>query len=116
MSLRDKTRMDTKKAIDCGIIKKPKKCSSCGIRRKLDVHHLDYKDHLNVIWFCKKCHHRWHKENVCLSIEISLTHDEAKAVQLLREKEHRTLKSQIKWMILKYIKNSRYANILEKQK
>ena len=115
MSFRDKTRLETNKAIRCGLIKKPKKCSACKVKKKLDVHHLDYTDHLNVVWLCKKCHFKWHKENVCLSIEVGLTQDEAKAIQKIRTKEHRTLKSQIRWIIRQYIKGTKYAYIIDRK-
>ena len=113
MSLRDVTRQKTKKAIRGGLIKIAKKCSACNTQKKLEVHHLDYKDYLNIIWLCKKCHVKWHKENVCLSIEVSLTHNESKALHLIRTKEHRTIKNQVKWIIRSHIKNSKYSNILD---
>lgn len=48
-------------AIKEGIIIRPDKCSSCGIKCKPDGHHDDYDKPLKIIWLCKKCHHATHR-------------------------------------------------------
>lgn len=48
-------------AIEAGVIKKPHVCSGCGCpdtKRRIEAHHADYEDPLNVIWLCPKCHWR----------------------------------------------------------
>ena len=43
-------------AIRRGILKRPKLCSSCGRRRKVQGHHDDYAKQLEVRWLCASCH------------------------------------------------------------
>ncbi len=47
-----------------GKIIKPKGCSLCGKRKKLDGHHEDYNKPLDVIWLCRHCHGNLHKNVV----------------------------------------------------
>lgn len=54
-----------RKAFRLGHISK-KNCESCG---KIDsvMHHSDYNKPLEVIWFCKGCHSKWHRVNKAIS-------------------------------------------------
>ena len=48
-------------AISAGVLEKPSICSGCGCpdtKRRVEAHHADYRDPLNVIWLCPKCHWR----------------------------------------------------------
>ena len=57
-------------AIIKGDIKRPEKCSVCGLnpplakdgRSQIQGHHYDYSKPLDVIWVCKKCHHEIHRK------------------------------------------------------
>lgn len=42
--------------LNAGHIQKPKTCSQCGKRKKLQAHHTDYSKPLEVIWCCVGCH------------------------------------------------------------
>jgi len=43
-------------------IKKPTRCSCCGIPGNLDGHHENYDRQDCVIWLCKKCHFYLHRK------------------------------------------------------
>lgn len=45
-----------------GYMSKPKCCSKCKEEKKLEAHHEDYTKPLDVIWMCKSCHTKYHKE------------------------------------------------------
>jgi len=45
-----------------GHIKKPKICSKCKKRTKIEGHHPDYKKPLKVKWVCRKCHYKYYKK------------------------------------------------------
>jgi len=48
-------------AIRDGKIKKPTKCSICGVENVLiHGHHEDYSKPLEVIWCCEQCHEKLH--------------------------------------------------------
>lgn len=42
-------------------IKRPKICSKCHKRKKVDAHHQNYNNCRKVRWLCRKCHIRLHK-------------------------------------------------------
>jgi len=47
-----------------GELKQPEKCSWCGKETEdLIAHHIDYDAAENVIWFCRKCHGKMHRQN-----------------------------------------------------
>ena len=51
----------TEAAIAAGVLKRPDKCSICGISgsvRRIEAHHDDYMKPLDVIWACTPCHKR----------------------------------------------------------
>lgn len=43
-------------AIKTGKIIRPKNCSECKNRVKVECHHEDYKNPLVCIWLCRTCH------------------------------------------------------------
>lgn len=49
-------------ALRKGDLKRPKKCSACGIETRIDGHHDDYLKPLFVMWLCQSCHHARHKK------------------------------------------------------
>ena len=48
------------RAIKDGILIRPKKCTECGVIKKLQAHHDDYKQPFKVKWLCVPCHERIH--------------------------------------------------------
>lgn len=51
----------TDAAIAAGVLKRPDKCSICGISgsiRRIEAHHDDYTKPLDVIWACTPCHRK----------------------------------------------------------
>lgn len=58
---KDRTRVKTRYAVKTGkLIQKP--CEVCG-EIKVDNHHMDYSDYLNIKWLCRKHHIEWHRNN-----------------------------------------------------
>lgn len=46
-------------AIRAGVLERPERCSGCGCsnaEHRIEAHHSDYSDPLNVIWLCTPCH------------------------------------------------------------
>ena len=48
------------RAVKSGKITRPDLCSICGRKTKLQAHHTDYSQPLNVIWLCPSCHKKQH--------------------------------------------------------
>lgn len=48
-------------AVKVGKLRKPSKCSKCGKVANLDGHHPDYSKKLEVIWLCRECHQKLHR-------------------------------------------------------
>ncbi len=59
---KNKTRRRTSRAIKSGELEKPDTCSMCGVSGvKIEAHHRDYSNPLDVDWVCKSCHWKIHK-------------------------------------------------------
>lgn len=50
------------RAIQIGLLKRPKSCSKCAETKNIEAHHEDYSKPLDVIWLCTKCHGERHVE------------------------------------------------------
>ena len=44
-------------------VTKPDSCAKCDAVARLDAHHHDYAQPLNVAWLCRPCHKAWHTEH-----------------------------------------------------
>lgn len=51
------------RAIRSGKLIKGSSCESCSSLKKLNAHHDDYNQPLEVRWLCSVCHSAWHKHN-----------------------------------------------------
>ncbi len=57
-------RSTYQKALKEGRLVNPRVCSDCGKKSKdTHGHHPDHSKPLKVIWLCRKCHKRHHREN-----------------------------------------------------
>lgn len=63
MSIVNNARRETRRAIREGLIKQPKRCSSCRDSCIVDAHHVNYFEPLNVKWMCRHCHLKWHTKH-----------------------------------------------------
>lgn len=60
---RDRARRLLRKAIQRGIIVRPRMCQALGCRcPKIFAHHHDYAKPLNVVFLCRECHERCHHQ------------------------------------------------------
>lgn len=62
MSIQSEAYNATKKALWNGAMKREDRCEGCG-GSALYPHHPNYFEHLIVVWFCSRCHQRWHRLN-----------------------------------------------------
>lgn len=56
LSYKQEARIYLNSCLRKGLIKKPKKCSICGLNKKIEGHHTDYSKPLDVVWVCRSCH------------------------------------------------------------
>lgn len=50
-------------AVRTGRLIKPKACERCGENERIQGHHEDYSQPLQVIWLCRPCHAKRHAEH-----------------------------------------------------
>jgi hypothetical protein len=55
-----KARSLVHQALKQGVIKKPIRCAYCFRIIKLDGHHISYDVPLDLVWYCRRCHLKWH--------------------------------------------------------
>lgn len=60
-ALKLKARRAVAYAVKMGKLKKPSECECCGSEKRLEGHHIDYNQPLEVEWLCRKCHMLLHK-------------------------------------------------------
>ena len=51
-----------REAVRTGQLVKPEVCSRCGKRGVIEAHHYDYLKPLEVVFLCRSCHRRVHRE------------------------------------------------------
>jgi len=56
ITLHNKVRAQTKKAIREGILIRPEFCQRCRTSKVEEEHHRDYSNPLDAMWLCRKCH------------------------------------------------------------
>ena len=61
---RVKAKNAVKTAIAKGSLERLPYCENCGKWCKVEAHHFDYEEPLNVQWLCKKCHTTEHLTEV----------------------------------------------------
>ena len=62
--IRYKAIYAVKDAIRVGKIRKRNICEICYTTENIEGHHPDYSKPLEVIWMCKKCHHKLHYPHI----------------------------------------------------
>lgn len=58
---KNNTREMTRNAVNRGVLTK-KPCEVCG-EKIVEAHHPDYSEPLKVVWLCKRCHARLHRND-----------------------------------------------------
>jgi hypothetical protein len=48
------------RAVKSGLIVKAKRCECCGSGGRIEAHHNNYQNKLNVVWLCPVCHRQYH--------------------------------------------------------
>lgn len=62
MKKKHSARNKVYRALKSGRLVKASECSACGLTRKLQGHHEDYSNALEVIWVCIPCHEKIHRK------------------------------------------------------
>jgi hypothetical protein len=57
-----KARKAVQHALRAGKLVRPHRCEGCGLRKKVEAHHPDYKKPLIVKWLCSPCHKQRHRD------------------------------------------------------
>lgn len=68
-AFKQKARYQVKVALKNGILIMPDNCQHCGIHvsnlkykvKKLQAHHTDYNNPLEIVWVCFSCHRKIHR-------------------------------------------------------
>lgn len=55
-------RVAVREALNSGKLTKPLYCESCKQDKPVDGHHPDYDFPLQVLWLCRQCHAKLHRE------------------------------------------------------
>lgn len=55
-------KSEVAKALYSGELVRPARCSKCGYAGHVDGHHRDYAKPLDVVWVCRSCHIKQHRE------------------------------------------------------
>jgi hypothetical protein len=63
------TRSKTRRAVKLGILIKPDRCSVCGVTTRIEAHHDDYSNYLDVKWLCSRCHRTTHYGSLHIRIQ-----------------------------------------------
>lgn len=59
-----RARRKVMQAVIAGNLRRPSRCPSCRRRGRVEAHHEDYSAPLEVIWLCRRCHCRLHREQI----------------------------------------------------
>lgn len=86
----------TRKAIESGAIIKSEYCEVCGCTDRIECHHPDYLNPLNVRWLCKPCHVKIpsvrHEREFKPKVEYLTIEEVAKNLKV----DHKTIRRSIK--------------------
>jgi hypothetical protein len=69
---KDVLRQATRDAIRRGVIKVPDYCAECGAKTKLDCHHQEYDDPIDVVFLCATCHDKRHGQRARKMVMVSV--------------------------------------------
>lgn len=62
---KQRARTKVRQALSRGTISKPEICLNCP-EKKVEAHHVDYSQPLNVIWMCRACHRNFERAHLVL--------------------------------------------------
>lgn len=65
-----------------GHIIKPGTCSYCNNKDKIEAHHEDYSKPFSIVWLCRTCHKRYHRNLINLFDVIKEPIDYSKQVKI----------------------------------
>lgn len=61
---RNLSRSIYRRALERGDLIRPSQCEQCGgTTGGVEGHHCDYDKPLDVLWLCRLCHKKWHRDN-----------------------------------------------------
>lgn len=61
---KQRARMAVHQAVMSGRLQRPFFCPVCSLTARVEAHHSDYSRPLDVLWMCRQCHARLHREPI----------------------------------------------------
>lgn len=65
-------RIKLNNAISLGKIERPRHCSVCKTKTKIQAHHSDYAQPFDVVWCCRNCHREIDKFSFLSTVAFSV--------------------------------------------
>lgn len=78
-----RARLRVKYAVENRRLRRPDKCSRCGVPCYAEAHHPDYSKPLEVIWLCRLCHAEIHPGKARAALGEEASDAESQAAETL---------------------------------